>query len=317
MGLPFPDGKRFAFTIIDDTDVATLSNVKPVYDLLHECGLRTTKTVWPFRWPGTGSSFVDSDTLEDPAYLRFVQELAARGFEIASHGATMESSERAVTEAAHARFVECFGAVPTVYANHSYNREGVYWGLDRLDSAPLKTLFRRVNGQQDGYFQGHVPGSPWWWGDLCLARHEYVGNLTFNDLNVLKHNPSMPYHDPSRPHVRWWFSAADAEDCDEFVAQVTPERVDQLESEGGVCILATHLGKGYTTNGVVDARVDAAIRDLGRRNGWFVPVGPLLTWLRAQRGADMSLPGAEWRRMQWRWAFDLLTRKLARRRRAA
>lgn len=40
VGLPFPDGKRFVFTIIDDTDVATLSNVKPVYDLLHECGLR-------------------------------------------------------------------------------------------------------------------------------------------------------------------------------------------------------------------------------------------------------------------------------------
>lgn len=79
----------------------------------------------------------------------------------------------------------------------------------------------------------------------------------------------------------------------------------------------THLGKGYTTNGVVDARVESAIRDLARRNGWFVPVGPLLTWLREQRGDDMTLPRSEWRRMQWRWAYDLLARKLARRRRAA
>lgn len=313
MRLPFPDGKRFAFTIIDDTDVATLANVRPVYDVLHDCGMRTTKTVWPFRWHGSNSSFADSDTLEEPAYLAFVQELAARGFEIASHGATMESSERAITEAAHTRFVECFGVVPAVYANHSYNREGVYWGLDRIDDPALKWLFKSLNGQKAGYFQGHQLNSAWWWGDLCLARHRYVRNLTFNDLNVLKHNPSMPYHDPTRPYVRWWFSAADAEDCAEFITQITRERVDQLESEGGVCILATHLGKGYSRDGKVDARVTDALRDLSRRPGWFVPVGEILEWLRLQRGGDEGLPAAEWRRMQWRWAYDLMARQLTRR----
>src|SRR6202040_3687090 len=43
----FPGGKRFALTIIDDTDVATVENLKPIYDLLYESGMRTTKTVWP------------------------------------------------------------------------------------------------------------------------------------------------------------------------------------------------------------------------------------------------------------------------------
>ena len=47
----FPQGKRFAFTIVDDTDVATVANVKPLYDLLHELGFRTTKTVWPLGCP--------------------------------------------------------------------------------------------------------------------------------------------------------------------------------------------------------------------------------------------------------------------------
>jgi hypothetical protein len=28
--LEFPDGKRFAFTMVDDTDVATVANVKPM-----------------------------------------------------------------------------------------------------------------------------------------------------------------------------------------------------------------------------------------------------------------------------------------------
>ena len=41
----FPHGKRFAFTIVDDTDVATVANVKPLYDLLHELGFRTTKRI--------------------------------------------------------------------------------------------------------------------------------------------------------------------------------------------------------------------------------------------------------------------------------
>jgi len=32
--LEFPYGKRFAFTVLDDTDVATVQNVAPVYALL-------------------------------------------------------------------------------------------------------------------------------------------------------------------------------------------------------------------------------------------------------------------------------------------
>jgi hypothetical protein len=42
----WPDGKRFAFTVFDDTDSATLESVQGVYDLLADCGLRTTKSVW-------------------------------------------------------------------------------------------------------------------------------------------------------------------------------------------------------------------------------------------------------------------------------
>ncbi len=314
MKLNFPDGKRFAFTIIDDTDVATWANVKPGYDLLQDCGLRTTKTVWPFRWPGEGSSFVDSDTLEDPAYLAFVQDLARQGFEIASHGATMESSERSITEAAMQRFTECFGSIPAVYANHSYNAEGIYWGVDRFDDPVLRLLARRMQKIPDGYFQGHIPGSPYWWGDLCLAHHRHVRNLTCTGLNTLRYNPSMPYHDPKRPWVQSWFSATDAEDCEAFVRLMTPENLDQLESQGGVCIIATHLGKNFTREGVVDPRVQRALQDVGRRQGLFIPVGPLLDWLQVQRGGSNHLPTWEWRAMQWRWAADLLLRKLARRR---
>jgi hypothetical protein len=43
----------------------------------------------------------------------------------------------------------------------------------------------------------------------------------------------------------------------------------------------------------------------------------LLDWLRARREAShestASLPAPEWRRMQWRFAIDLASRKLRRR----
>src|SRR5688500_18443839 len=93
----FPHGKRFAFTIVDDTDVATVANVKPIYELLHELGLGATKTVWPVACPEGSPNFSSSQTLEDPDYRDFVVDLQQRGFEITWHGATMESSRRGRT----------------------------------------------------------------------------------------------------------------------------------------------------------------------------------------------------------------------------
>lgn len=310
MTVGFPAGRRFAFTIMDDTDVATVANVKPVYDLLFDLGFRTTKTVWPFAWRGSNSNFESSETLEDAPYLKFVQELAERGFEIASHGATMQSSERPATQAALNRLVEVFGSAPRVYANHATNRENLYWGVGRIDNPLLRVLYSRVNGRPADFYQGHVQGTPWWWGDLCQMHHEYVRNLTFTHLNILRANPTVPYHDPRRPLVPWWFSAADAENCEEFVRVCRRERVNELEAEGGVCILATHFGKGYTKDGVVDARFRAILEDIAGRKGWFVPVGQLLDYLRAQRTGAEELSPSEWRRMQWKWAQDLLARRL-------
>ena len=92
--MEFPGGKRFCFSILDDTDDATVENVKPVYDYLYECGLRTTKTVWPMDCPEGSRVFFAAETLQDKPYCDFVHELVSRGFELALHGATMESSTR-------------------------------------------------------------------------------------------------------------------------------------------------------------------------------------------------------------------------------
>jgi hypothetical protein len=50
-GAEFPGGKCFAFTIFDDTDVATVENIRPIYLLLEDLGMRTTKTSGRFGAP--------------------------------------------------------------------------------------------------------------------------------------------------------------------------------------------------------------------------------------------------------------------------
>ena len=310
--VPFPGGARFAFTVMDDTDVATVENVQPVYRLLESLGMRTTKTVWAVRCEEGSENFSLSETMDDPHYRDFVLDLHARGFEIAFHGATMETSRRERTVRALERLGCVLGAPPRVHANHSFNRENLYWGAGRLDDPALRLLYGTVLRHGAQLYEGHRPGSPYWWGDLCAERIEYVRNLTFSEINLQRINPSMPYRDPSRPYVRWWFSAADAEDVDEFNRLLRPRNQQRLEREGGVCIVATHFGKGFGGDGRAHPETRRLLEQLAARNGWFPPVGELLDWLRAQR-ADERLPAGEWRRMQWRWARDLLLRVVRRR----
>ena len=311
----FPGDARFAFTIMDDTDDATVGNVRPIYRLLESLGMHTTKTVWPVRCEEGSRNFAAADTLDVPDYRDFVVDLQRRGFEIAFHCATMESSQRERTARALSRFTETFGAPPRVHANHSFNRENLYWGVHRIDDPLLRFMYRAALKQPDDFYQGHVPGSAFWWGDLCTAQIQYVRNLSFEEINLCRVNPSMPYTDARRPHARWWFSASDAENADAFVELMTVENQERLEAEGGVCIVATHLGKGFCPGGAVRDDVRQVLVSLAARPGWFVPVGPMLDLLRERRSTN-SLPANEWRRMQWRWVRDLIVRRLAARRRA-
>jgi hypothetical protein len=309
---PLPGGKRFAFTVLDDTDVATLDNVRPVYRLLEEIGMRTTKTVWPVGCPEGSRDFSSSETLDDGPYRDFLVDLASRGFELTWHCATMESSQRERTVAGLERFRDVFGHYPRIHVSHSFNRENLYWGTSRVDLPILRWLARSLGASAEDYFQGHVEGSPYWWGDLCARHITYARNLTYNHINTAAVNPTMPYRDPARPLAPWWFSSSDAEDADEFAELVHPRNQQRLEEEGGICIVATHLGKGFYDGRRIHPVFEERIRRLAKRPGWFVPVGQLLDWLRNQRRPEV-LPEREWRRMQWRWLTDSALRRARRR----
>ncbi len=307
----FPDQKTFAFTILDDTDDSTLENVKPVYDCLKANGLRTTKTVWPVDCPEGSKDFFAADTLQRTEYLEFVQHLARDGFEIAFHGATMESSRRARTVAALEFLRDKFGRCPSLSCNHGFNRENLYWGRKRFHTPGLKRLAGLFLKEAQSYYVGDDEGSEYFWGDLSKAHVKYVRNFTFDGLNVLEADPYMPYSLAQTPCVNRWFSTADAPDAAAFVRSLSEPRLQALERAGGICILSTHLGKGFVKDGRLDPQVEAIFRYLGRRPGWYVPTGSILDFLLAVRGANGPLGRWQLMKLELRFLLDKLYARMA------
>jgi len=304
----FPDGKSFAFTIIDDTDCATVANVRPVYELLNRLGMRTTKTIWPLPGHHPQDPCDPAQPVTDPDYIAFLRELQGWGFEIALHNVRSYSSKRHEIAEGLRSFQRIVGHAPRVHANHMFNQDGLYWREARMDSALLRWAYGlqcRRRGLPPA--EGHEKNSPYFWGDFCEQQIEYVRGFTFPEINALKMNPTLPYRDPRRPYVKYWFSGSDAANVEEFKWLIRHENQEQLERENGICIVATHLASGFVKDGKVEPKVEALLTEMAGRPGWFVPVSELLDFLVTKKGGQ-QLPWLERHRMQWRWMFSRLSR---------
>jgi hypothetical protein len=262
--------------------------------------MRTTKSVWPLAsvpdgWHGGAS-------LQDPAYLSFILELRDKGFEIALHGVRNHDATREAVERGLDEFYRLIGYNPRIHANHSRNLENIYWGEARFNT--LRRLYRVATSFRKGQtFEGHTPESPYFWGDLCRDRIDYVRNFVFREVNLNRVNPTMPYRDPLRPFVKYWFSSCYGPDARSFCQTISEANQEQLETEGGICIMYTHFACGFVKDGRVEARTEQLLRGLAQRQGWFVPVSTLLDFLRSKRG-DASITPAEYGSMERRWALD-------------
>ncbi len=309
----FPDNKQFAFTIFDDTDLSTVTNIRPVYDLLSDLGMRTTKSVWPLASVNEGR--LGGSSLQDPDYLDFILELQDRGFEIALHNVRNHDSDRAVIQLGLNKFRELMGQYPRIHTNHSSNRDNLYWGSARLDY--WHRLYQAfANLRQERPFEGHNPATPYFWGDLCQNTVDYVRSFVFDEINLDRVNPTLPYHDPTRPFVKHWFSSCDGADVNSFREMISLDNQERLEAQGGVCIMYTHFACGFVNRGAVDAATEELLRALARRNGWFVPVSCLLDHLRQEK-SDCTIQAAELASMERRWAFQRLSQLAMKRIRVA
>jgi hypothetical protein len=300
--LQWPDGKRFAFTVFDDTDAATLENVGEVYTMLTDLGFRTTKSCWPLRGlDGAGKNA--GQTCADDDYRSWLMRLQAKGFEMAWHGATWQSSPREETIRGLDAFAAIFGHDPRCGANHTDLAEGIYWADKRLtgiNALAYNLLTRRRN---HGHYLGEIPGNCYYWGDVCRERIKYYRNFVFQEINTLNACPLMPYHDPRRPLVQNWFAASNGVDCRRFNHCISEKSQDRLDEEGGACVMYTHFAFGFLRQGQIEPRFRALMERLAKKGGWFVPVSTLLDHLLAARGpADIT--DAQRGRLERKWLIE-------------
>lgn len=304
--IKFPEGKRFAFSIVDDTDMATLERVKPLYELLERYGIRTTKTVWVMETNEPSHQPNQGDTLSNPAYRSFIQDLKAKGFEIALHGVRGGSSERQDIINGLEEFRKALGQYPAIHVNHSLNRDNVYWGDHRWSIAPFRWLYALV-GKHD--FLGQDNTSVHFWGDLVQQHIRYVNQFTYSDINLLALNPAMPYRLADKPYVNYWFPTADGDNLDRFEFLLRKENLDRLEREGGVCLVYTHMGAGSFNEGsAANPRFESRLKDLASRNGWFAPASEILDYLMVQPGWRDNLSFRETVRLETLFFWNALVR---------
>jgi hypothetical protein len=300
----WPDGKRFAFTVSDDTDKATLANVGPVYSFLADCGFRTTKSVWVTAGDTRRGKY-QAQTCDDPDYLRWALDLQAKGFEIGLHNCTWHGLPRDEIRAALGHFAALFGHDPLTADNHTGVEESIYWGDARL-TGWRAGLYNLLTGfRNHGKYRGHVEGDRYFWGDLCRQKIKYYRNFTFRDVNTLKACPFMPYHDPLRPYVNFWFASSDGHDVRSFNRCLSESNQDRLEEEGGACIMYTHFASGFYADGQLDALFQRRMSRLSKKNGWFVPVATLLDYLLTANGSHV-ISDVQRRRLERKWLLEKL-----------
>lgn len=264
---------KFYFTIVDDTDDSFLENTKPIYDFLYENGFKITKTVWvypPRDEPSTGAS------LQDPAYLDFIKDIKAKGFEIGLHNVGSGEYKRDEILKGVEEFKEKLGEYPNIHINHSYNPDSIYGGFKRFNW-PFSWVVKTLYPQYAGVFQGEIKGSEYFWGDRHKELIKFSRNHATRNLNTAKFDKYMPYIDPEKTeYSNYWFSATFAPNQWVFNHVVNKKSIEQLKRENGICIIFTHLGY-FMRDGKIDEGFKERIkmlREIG--GGTFIPVSDVL-----------------------------------------
>ena len=297
----WPEGKRFAFSIFDDPDAQSLQQSKIVYSFLSELGLMTTKGIWMLE-PRVRNS--GGETCEARSYLRHVQQLAQRGFEPGYHSGAPGDLNRVEVIRSLDLFQSAFEHDPVTMANH-YNVDAMYWGNSRVTGMRRLMYIAATRGGNPQFF-GAVPGHTSFWGDVCRERVGYCRNFVTRNINTLQDFPFMPYYDAKRPFVQAWYGSTEGANYDSFVHRIRNEEQDRLEEEGGACIMYCHFGHGFfTPRGRLQPRFVQQMERLAGKNGWFVPVGTVLNFLRNRNGIH-PLSSRERALMERRWLISKL-----------
>jgi hypothetical protein len=298
--IKWPEGKKFAFTIFDDTDFGTVENLSPVYSLLNEKNIKTTKSVWVIK--GDQMPLVGGLTCEDSDYLAWIRKIKDQGFEIASHSVTYHTSKREDTIRGYNKFFELFGQNPDSYSTHYGCNEGVYNGMYRVSGLNRVIYNLLTRNHYRNLYDGHIEHKDIFWGDVCKERIKYVRSFVFGNINTLAVCPYLPYYDPSKPYVNYWFASTEGADVNSFNKTISEKNQDKLEMEGGACIMYTHLASGFYKDGKINEKFGYLLDRLSKKDGWFVPVNKLLDYLLKFKG-HKELSFNERKKLEVKWLF--------------
>lgn len=304
MKIQWPNNKKFAFTVVDDTDNGTIDNTKPVYDFLYSWGIITTKTVWvyPPRDKFSGGCLLDED------YLNFIIDLKNKGYEIGLHNVGSGEFTRKEIIKGIDLFNEKLGFYPSLQINHASNLDNIYWGNERY-RFPLKNLFKLIYGKKRKYYGTDIKSSHFW-GDICKEKITYIRNHTFNDINTLKIDSRMPYIDKTKEkYSNYWFSSSDGHTVKEFNNLLEKDNIDKLEDEGGACIVYTHFASGFVDDeGKLNKKFENNIRYLSTKGGWFVSTSTLLDYLKAHK-KETYVSNKYLAKLDFKWVADRIIKK--------
>jgi hypothetical protein len=188
-------------------------------------------------------------------------------------------------------------------ANHVGAFEGMYWGDARLGPITRHIYNALTLGRRRRQYRGHEPGDALFWGDVCRDTFRFVRNFTFRNANTMRACPWMPYHDPSKPYVNYWFAASEGGNVERFVDTLSESAQDRLEAEGGACIMYSHLAAGFWDGSQLHPGFERLMRRLAQKDGWFVPTSTLLDYLLRQ-GARHEISSSDRLRLELAWLAD-------------
>ena len=285
---PYPDGKNFAFTVTDDPDGTKLDAIRPLYDFLNGLEMKTTIAVWvedPVRTTGIPDvlkTYDPGDSCEKKEYCQYIKYLQDNGFEIALHTVSGGNDFRERTIKGYEKFKLLFGNYPKINIMHSNNLENIYWGKKVVNNGVVKKMIGMLSKKSNLPYSGEIPESIYFWGDLLKAKTKYVRLWGTTDINTLKFNPTMPYHDPKKPFVNYWFSFSDGYDVEIFNKLISDQNIKKLKKERGTSIVYTHFSSNFmqkNNDGLFHLNEifkDRMEKLAGDKQGWFVPASEIL-----------------------------------------
>ncbi|MBZ9689217.1 hypothetical protein G9F72_023240 [Clostridium estertheticum] len=308
--IKWPNNKKFAFTIIDDTDKATVYNVKPVYDYLYKSGLLTSKTVWslPSRDEFGGESLSDKD------YKDFIVDIANKGFEIGFHGAGSGNFIRAEVLYALDKIKDTVGYYPKLHINHAFNSDNLYWNSKRF-AFPFNFIYnlvKKIAIQKQVKSLGDEKESRYFWGDFAKQNVKYTRNRVFSKLNTIGYDKLMPYREKSKEaYSNYWFSSSDGFDCKAITKLLSKRNINKLEKQNGCAIVYTHFAFGFVMEGgALNEEFKNCIDIISSKDGWFVPASELLDYINNSREKDLYIGNIKNLWLDIIWFGERIIRKI-------